>query len=58
MPRLESPSYFPPFPRIMEVTAAAFAMLGEVSAGVVCEALNFLLKAQVLGFAGRRFLVT
>lgn len=42
----------------MEVTAAAFAMLGEVSAGVVCEALNFLLKAQVLGFAGKKFLVT
>jgi len=42
----------------MEVTAAAFAMLGNMNAGVACKALNFPLKAQVLGFAGRRFLVT
>lgn len=42
----------------MEVTAAVFAILGKMSADVVCKTLNFTLKVQVLGFVGRRFLVT
>lgn len=48
----------PLFPRIMEVTAAAFAVLGKMSAGVTCKALKFSLKVQVLAFVGRRFPVT